>query len=194
VTDDIGGVPRHARPTVDTPPDHVVRRVTLSVLRRLGVLLLIALAGSGCLPSDNPSLERRDLLADPAANVRMPGADELAHFGREKEFTVDGPGFAFDSYLYGTQATDTDVISFFDQQLKRLGWTRDESSVVMGTTDLRARGWCKPRMTYRLAIVDKDHSYEPSIYRGKRYVTVFDAGLLSVRPDARCGGPGSSRP
>lgn len=133
---------------------------------------------SACLGPLHPSLERSELVADPASRLRMPGAEELAHFAREREFTVEGPAFSFDRYLFGTMATTDEVVASYDRELRRLGWTPDRFAVVSGTTDLRVRGWCKPRMAFRVAEKDQDVAFNPSIYRGKTYTTFFDAGLL----------------
>lgn len=149
----------------------------------LGAMLMLA----SCFPWQHPSLERSELIADPAAQIRMPGSDELAHFARERESTVTGPAFAFDRYAFGTSASEPEVIAFYDQRLRALGWTRDDLAVFPGSTDLKARGWCKPRMAYRLAIKDQPRAFKPEFYRGKSYVTVYDAGLQAKAADAKCG-------
>ena len=164
--------------------EDVVQRGALS--RRWLLVVAATLLLASCLPWVNQSPERSELVADPAAKVRMPGADELAHFAREKEFTVEGQAHAFDAHVFGTSAREQEVIAFYDQRITALGWVRDDFAVFAGSTDLKARGWCKSRMAYRLAIKDQRRAFNPEFYRGKTYVTVYDAGLQAREPDAKC--------
>lgn len=155
---------------------------------RIAPYVLSGMLLSGCFIGGSSSPDRSELLKDPAAKVRMAGSDELGHFSREREFTIEGQMEAFDAYVFGIAASEQEVISFYDQQLRALGWTRDDLAVFPGSTDLKARGWCKPRMAYRLAIVDQARAFPSSFYRGKTYVTVYDAGLHGRPPEAKCGG------
>lgn len=142
-----------------------------------------------CVGPLHPSLERSALLADRAAALRMPGVDEVAHFGAERELTVDGPAFAFDRRMFGTQASAEEVLAFYERELGRLGWTRDDIAVVKSTTDLRVFGWCRSRMTFRLAIKHpRDHPRWIATAGGTAYPTFFDAGLIAVEKEAKCGG------
>jgi hypothetical protein len=169
--------------------EDVVQRAALSRVPIARILLLAAtVALAGCFPWDHPSVERSQLEAEAAAKIRMAGAEELAHFARERGSSVEGPAFAHDSYVFGTMASEQEVIAFYDERLRALGWTRDDLAVYPGSTDLKARGWCKPRMAYRLAIVDQPRAFSPEFYRGKSFVTVYDAGLLAREVDAKCGG------
>lgn len=112
--------------------------------RRASATLLIAVVSAACSPSEN-SMGLAGLVADPVAPVRMANAEELAHFSHERESEIEGPSYAFDTYLYGTQASSDDAIAFFERELGRLGWTRDDIAISMGSTDLKAIRWCKPR-------------------------------------------------
>lgn len=169
----------------------LVQRTALSLrlpaAARATCALLILSVASACVGPLHPSLERSELVADPASRLRLPGADELAHFASEREFTVEGPAFSFDSYLFGTAATTDEVFAFYERELKRLGWTADDFAVSSSTTDLRVRGWCKPRMAFRVAEKDQDVAFNRSISRGKTYTTVFDAGLVAREAGRRCG-------
>ena len=40
-------------------------------------------------------------------------------------------------------------------------------------------------MAYRLAIV-RPGAFDAKVYRGKTFVTVYDAGLVARAPDAKC--------
>ncbi len=57
----------------------------------VGVLLLLAACGFGAgaqpVPTPvNPYVPLRDLQADPAASLRLPGADQLGGGGEEREY------------------------------------------------------------------------------------------------------------
>ena len=159
----------------------------MSAPARTLLVLLLGLLLAACLPSEHPSLERRVLESDHAAAILMPGAEELAQFGKERGDTVTGPAFATHAYLFGTQAGDEEVIAFYDRELRRLGWAREDDAVVSGSTDRYVSGWCKPRLTYRLAM-KQERAFEPSVYQGKTFRTVFDAGLVAVRAGRTCHG------
>lgn len=66
-------------------------------------------------------LERPDLEADPAFALRMPGADELARVGGDRELTIDGPQTPFAGHIFGTTATSAEVYAFYERELARLG-------------------------------------------------------------------------
>ena len=139
------------------------------VLLRLLPIVVVACAGIG-------PVERGELVSDPAWKLRMPGTEELAHFSDERRMTLDGPVDAYDGFAFGTQASDLEVFAFYDQELRRLGWRR-EPLVSPSTVELRIWGWCKPRILFRLATKDQPRAFRPEFYRGRSYVTVFDARL-----------------
>lgn len=169
----------------------LVQRGALSAPRpraaRALVLALASVVAAACVGPFHPSIERSALVADRAAALRMPGAAEVAHFGAERELTVEGPAFAFDTYMFGTHAGAAEVLDFYERELGRLGWTRDDVAISMSTTDLDIRGWCKPRMTFRLAIKHpRDHPRWIAAAGGTAYPTFFDAGLIGRDQDRGC--------
>ena len=90
--------------------------------------------------------------------------------------------------MFGTHAGVEEVLAFYERELGRLGWTRDDIAVVNTTTDLRVFGWCKPRMTFRLAIKHPhDHPRWIAAAGGTAYPTFFRAGLNAVEREAKCG-------
>lgn len=164
------------------------------------IWLLPALLLTSCLAfSQSPQL--KDLESDPAAQLRMPGAIELAHFSKDRAMTVDGPTSAGDRYLFATEAGPDEVFAFYSTELARLGWTRDRLAVNKSSTDIRVDGWCKPAdpaaskpsrssgLTFRVAIQDPDQVVKFD-REGRRYPTVFDAGLIGVDPDQELCGRG----
>jgi len=131
-------------------------------------------------------MELRELQADPAARLRMPEAVELGHNARDRRLTVEGSANAFDAYSFGTHASPEEVLAFYERELVRLGWTQDDGAVSKSTTDLRVDGWCKPRVAFRLAVVDP-RQFRPVLDRdGRPYRTLFDAGLAAMSPEERC--------
>ncbi len=45
--------------------------------------------------------------------------------------------------------------------------------------EIEAWWWCKPKAIFRVGIEDNRRAFDPSIYKGKDYVTVFEAGLVA---------------
>ena len=160
----------------------VVHRSALS-----GAVLLVAAAllFAACLGPQNPFPERSVLLAEPAATLRMAGAEELAKVGDERRMTIEGPISAFEGAIFGSQASALEVFAFYDRELRRLGWVQDRF-VIRSTVELDAWGWCKPRLLFRLAIKDRERAFEPRFYQGRTYATVFDARIRGRDPDAPC--------
>jgi hypothetical protein len=156
-------------------------------MRRLAIpILLVAFAG--CIGPAHPSLELRELQADPASRLQMPGSERLAHFEREQGNTVEGPQFAHDTFLFGTQAAMEEVLAFYDRELRVSGWTRDDFAVTQATTELRSWGWCRPRKAFRVAIERPGaRVYAPDVMKGRTFRTLFDAGLQAVDQGSKCG-------
>lgn len=157
-----------------------------TVIVRLVALLLIGAITTACTDSTPRVATLKDLQADTAAAIRLAGADELAHLSRDRENIVDGPTSAFDARIFGAQVGEDQVIAFYQGELRKLGWTSDNSVVTRSTTDLRVRGWCRSDLTFRLAIKDQAVAFDRAFYKGKTYVTVFDAGLVAALPGERC--------
>lgn len=132
-----------------------------------------------CLPAPDQLVDRATLLRDPAASLRLPGVTELAHVGDERRTTVDGPQPAFDGYLLGTQASDGEVFSYYDAELRRLGWLSDRLVAIPSTVEFRAWGWCKAGMNFRLGIEDPKKAFTPEFLGGRSFTTVFDARISS---------------
>lgn len=152
---------------------------------RLGLVLL--LVGASCInakspPDDphNPYLPLAALKAEEASRLRLPGAEVLRRVGGERFNNITGPQGSFTGAVYGTQATQAEVFAFYERELTRLGWVADYKPGV-GTGELpNGRGWCKPRMYYRLAIYDPRRYERTGITDGARFGTVFDARLQAI--------------
>ena len=92
------------------------RRVSDGVNRRFSAALFAAtvlFAGCNIGEPDLAALQR-----DAAASIRYADSVELAHFFEDKRSTLEGPQSAFDSRVFGTQATDEDVRAYYDAQLR----------------------------------------------------------------------------
>lgn len=116
----------------------------------------------------------------------MPGADELAHVGDERHNSIEGPQPPFEGFIFGTLSSRDTVYTFYEGELARLGWKREPRVLGMSTVELEVREYCMPRVVFRLAIKDKARAFQPDFYRGRDYVTVFDARLIGVDPTGKC--------
>jgi hypothetical protein len=132
------------------------------------------------------TLTYADLKADPAFALRMADSDVLLETGSEAERGIDGSTEAFAGHVFGTSATSAEVYTFYERELARLGWRPERGPYSRSGVELENRDYCKSGATFRLAIKDKNRAFQPSLYKGKDYVTVFDAALLGTDPRQQC--------
>jgi len=135
---------------------------------------------------DNPYLPQSALQNEPAAKLRYPGATQLGRVSHERETTFDGPLPAVDGFVFGADVGREDLFAYYDRELRRLGWQQDDYGIYETTVETDMWGWCKPRMSFRLAIKDQDRAYDPSFYKGRTYRTVFEANLQGRDADVPC--------
>jgi hypothetical protein len=147
------------------------------------LLLACVFFAATCGPS-TPSLGA--LQKESAAAIRMRDVVELGHFSDDARTTLEGPQPAFDSRVFGTQATDDAVRAFYDGELQRLGWQSDRLAGVMTTVELAACGWCKGAMVFRVGIEDQPRAFKPDFYRGQTFRTVFEAAIQGRDPGLGC--------
>ena len=149
---------------------------------RLGLVLV--LLGAACInakspPDDprNPYLPLAALKAEEASRLQLPDAEVLRRVGGERFNNVTGPQGSFTGAVYGTQATQAEVFAFYERELTRLGWLAD-GPAPMGSGELSGgRGWCKPRLFFRLVVYDPQRYDRTGITDGARFRTVFDASV-----------------
>ncbi|OGO73525.1 MAG: hypothetical protein A3G84_07310 [Chloroflexi bacterium RIFCSPLOWO2_12_FULL_71_12] len=156
-----------------------------SALSPLSLLVLAALL-AGCSAADlEPDLA--ELQADPGYALVMPGADLLATVGDRRISTITGPQPAFAGHIFGTFASSDEVYAWYEAELSRLGWSKDRA-FGRSTVELENREYCRPGSgaRFRLAIKDKDRAFREELYKGRDYVTVFDARLMAVPMNAPC--------
>lgn len=158
---------------------------TVGATARPSILLVATLLVLSCGPDANGFVDRATLSKEPAAQLRLPRASELAHVGRERTTTFEGPRSGFDGYILGTDADQETVYAYYARELERLGWTR-ETTGSASTDEITAWWWCKPRMNYRLAIKDQKKAFRPEFYQGQTFRTVFDATLIGREPGIPC--------
>jgi hypothetical protein len=145
---------------------------------RLLVLAVVASIAVACAPDTQVFVDRTFLLNDPAANVRPPGAVELAHVSRERVTTFEGPQPAFEGHILGSDLSSEAVRAYYASQLESAGWLL-EPTTIRATDELAAWWWCKERVTYRLAIKDQEKAFRPEFLGGRTFATVFDARIQS---------------
>jgi len=143
------------------------------------VAILTSACGTGA--PDLGTLQR-----DPASAIRMPDAIELGHFSGDQRTTLEGPQTAFDSRVFGAQATEDAVRSFYDTKLRQLGWQSDRLAGVMTTVETAAWGWCKGAMVFRVGIEDQPRAFKPEFYRGQTFRTVYEAAIEGRDPTLGC--------
>lgn len=153
------------------------------------LLALVILGAAAYWVQANTERGYDDLRADPAYALRMPGADELSQVGAGASSGIEGGSPAFAGQIFGTMATSDEVYAFYDRELGRLGWRIDTPPYASSTVELANKLYCKSKTSFRLAIKDKDRAFQPSFYKGRVYVTVFDARLRAVSPSQQCPKP-----
>ncbi len=119
----------------------------------------------------------------------MPDADTLAEIGSEAEVGIEGSHPALAGHIFGTQATSAEVYVFYDRELARLGWRVDPPPYAMSTVELDLKIYCRSKALLRLAIEDRARAFQPSLYKGKSYVTVYDSSLIAMDPGEPCPRP-----
>jgi hypothetical protein len=137
-------------------------------------------------PRASTPFERSDLEADAAFALHMPGADELSRVGGDRLFTLEGEQVPFAGHIYGTTATGTDVYTFYESELARLGWRKQALPYPRSSAELENRLYCKAGTEFRLAIKNKETAFRSEFYRGRVYTAVFDARLIAVDPSSPC--------
>lgn len=117
---------------------------------------------------------------EPASKLAIPDAEVIRRVGGERFQNITGPEPSFTGAVLGVQIASDSVLAFYDRELLRLGWQRD-SDPIASSGESVTRGWCKPKMRFRLAIYDPSRYARVGIERGERFKTVFDASLLAAR-------------
>ncbi len=144
-------------------------------------VLFVVVLLSGC----SGSLSRHDLQENPAAKLVMPGAQELAHGGNDRQRTLDGTNPAIDFRISGVKASDSDVHDFYDAALLTSGWMQTKY-VVRGTNESRVWGWCTARILFRLSVLDPREAETRGYLARGDFRTIFDASLIALEASDRC--------
>jgi hypothetical protein len=163
--------------------------------------------GSTCWFAPNPVGALKDLEADPAAAVIMPGAEPLPPGGAPYRAGVErscGPIHPYPAelaLLYGTQASFDEVVAFYDRTLLGTGWAyQPDLFPARPSPATRASPtwaqWCKPGMTLSVVPVTMQASgtpaawdgfpHDPALLGGRSYATVYGVGLRSTDPATPC--------
>jgi hypothetical protein len=128
-----------------------------------------------------------DLQREPAAAVRLPGADVVGDGGSERESILFRPRPAVITGVYGTWEGEAAIVAYYDRELRALGYTPADRGFTPSQIDLSVHGWCKAQTaTLRLAILDQTIDYLPASVRDGRYRTVFDTRLAGLTPSGFC--------
>ena len=136
------------------------------------------------MPPKTP--DHADLVADPAFALRPPDSDQLLEVGDDAFHGIDGSYDAFAGHVFGTTMSSADVYAWYERELARLGWRTEPPPYARSTTEIENRLYCRSGATFRLAIEDKTRAFQPALYKGKDYTTVFDATLMAADPRSAC--------
>jgi hypothetical protein len=169
---------------------YLIGGLVLAAVLIVGAVAAQRLLGATRADPASAATSRDTLAADPAAALRMSGADELAHIGDQSRTSADGTTPAFEGRIFGTQAAASNVREFYSQQLAALGWRPDDRGVVRSSVELGVSGWCRPERTFRLAFKDPQRAFTPEFYHGQTYTVVFDARLIASTPSDGCAATG----
>ncbi len=142
-----------------------------------------------------------DLKAEQASKLYMPNTftlDEkkidgtqlaqLESSGTEKRQGIEGiePATCCNWFL-GTQATQQEVVNFYDTELKKLGWVSTKHNVFRTTTETKVYGWCKSNKLFRLGFFDKNtYSFDPKISKDWNYITYFQPSISGGSSEDHC--------
>lgn len=159
-----------------------------SVVRRTALMafsLACAITSASCVGPVVPSEDARNpypplavLEAEEASKLEMPGAAKLRRVAGERSIELTGPQAAFVGGVFGTMASSQDVINFYGRELLRLGW-RPDRRPTPSTGERDTRGWCKPRLVLRLAVIDPER-YQRVGIDPKGFSTVFDVSVVGT--------------
>ena len=142
----------------------------------LGVVLVLL---AGCAPTAGVDLPVSALRAEAASEVAPPGAVVLRTVQAEPFNNITGHEAAFYGHLYGVPAAAADIHAFYDRELLKLGW-RATRPPILGTTETDGWRWCKPKLLFRLAILDSRGYSRIPLTGAEQYQTVIDATLAGT--------------
>ncbi len=152
------------------------------VRRRAVVLVFAVVIAAACgenTPGGYPSLAT--LRAEPAAEIAPEGSMDLRTMSAEPFNNITGPEAGFYGHLFGTTLPADQIARFYGDALPRMGWTVDRAP-IRGSVETRTWGWCKPKMVFRLAILDGRRGYDRAGVAVPPGVdVVFDATIVGTK-------------
>lgn len=163
------------------------RRELVAPLAVVGIAVAFAAWMIWSTPPKTP--DHADLVADPAFALRPPDSDQLLEVGDNAFQGIDGGYAAFAGHVFGTTMSSAEVYAWYERELARLGWRIQPPPYSRGSAEIENRLYCRPGASFRLAIDDKTRAFQPALYKGKDYTTVFDATLIAADPRSACPRP-----
>lgn len=166
-----------------------------------GVLALLLLALAGCSVSvptpgpsptavvrpPNPYAPLAVLRQDPAAGLRLPGADGLDTGAGEGETAAGLRGYRPAEIVHwsGTQASVPEVFAYYDRELRAAGYALIPYGAAQSSTESAVWGWCKPQAAFRLGIVIQAKFDLGRSLQGRTYQTIMRT-ILTGRDGSPC--------
>lgn len=153
-----------------------------ALVRHHAVAVVLAIIGATSCGANTPGgyLPLADLRAEPAAAIAPPGSVELRTVAAEPFNNITGPEAGFYGHLFGTTLAAADVAAFYARELPRVGWTKDRPPIG-GSVELKTWGWCKPKMFFRLAILDTRGYDRAGLTVPSEVTLVFDARVTGAK-------------
>lgn len=159
-----------------------VAKACLEALVQRRAVILVAAIGllASCASSTaGVDLPVSALRAEAASQLAPPGAVVLRTVQSEPFNNITGHEAAFYGYLFGVPASASDIHAFYDRELIQLGW-RVTRAPGLGTIENDGWGWCKPKLYFRLAILDPRGYSRIPLTGAEQYQTVIDARLAGM--------------
>jgi hypothetical protein len=148
----------------------------------VGLLLAPLLAGCLTRTSGGTAITRRqDLQKLPEERLVYPGSVVIGSGGADLDrFVAASPNPAFSGHVLGVNASADEVLDFYRRELPARGWQESGVDSIAGTAEVRALGWRKENLVFRVAILRKNDPRNPDA--GDAFVTAYDIAVQADPP------------
>ncbi len=159
---------------------------SMRVARFVPVAVVIAVALAAC---GGPSGSRLAALQSmPENTLAYPGASILRTVSVEATQTIEGPVPAISGHTFGAEASEADVVAFYQRQLAERGWLPTSFDAQRSTIETAAYTWQKDAAVLRLAILERGADPRlPSASEQAEFRTIYRIDLM----DHPAASPGS---
>lgn len=132
-------------------------------------------------PTRNGTLVKRSELQKlPEEHLFYPGAVVLGESGNDYEVGVWGRNAAISRHVLGVNATQGEVLVFYERELNARGWSRSARDVAITTSDLDGDAWRRGQLAIQVVILRRDDSRNPA--SASQYPTAYRLTVVANRP------------